>query len=228
VALHYRSGRDRAEAVIAGLPSPGRHVAVGAEATSESEVALAVGRVREWAGGDGVDVLVNNAGTYPASPILELDAAAFSGVVDSSLLAAHLFTRGLAPLMAPGSSIVNVASVEAHRPARGHAHYAAAKAAMVQYTRSCALELARLGIRVNCLSPGLLWRDDLPAAWPTGYAAWTASCPAGRAGRPEEFAAACLFLASGSASFVNGAELIADGGALCVSPQDPATWSAVR
>ncbi|MBU1081286.1 MAG: SDR family oxidoreductase [Spirochaetes bacterium] len=228
VAFHYRSGRDRAEAVIAALPHPERHLAVGAEATSEAEVARAAGLVREWAGDEGLDALVNNAGSYPSAPLLELGAAAFSGVVDSSLLAAHLFTRALAPLMAPGSAIVNVASIEAHRPARGHAHYAAAKAALVQYTRSCARELSGLGIRANCLSPGLVWRDGLPDSWSSGYEAWMSACPAGRAGLPGEIASACLFLASGAASFVNGAELVVDGGALCVSPQDPATWSAAR
>lgn len=231
VAVHYRSGLERAERVLAGLPGPGRHLLVRADATSEAEVAAAASELAAWAGGAsgssgvggaGISVLVNNAGTYPAAPLLELGAADFSGVVDASLLAAHLFTRALAPLMGPGGAIVNVASVEARRPARGHAHYGAAKAALLQYTRAAALELAPRGLRVNCLSPGLVWRDDLPDAWPDGYASWTRACPSGRAGRPEEYAAACLFLASGAASFVSGAELVADGGVLCVSPQDPA------
>ena len=123
--------------------------------------------------------------------------------------------------MGPGSAIVNIASVEALRPGRGHAHYAAAKAALVHYTKSQALELAGRGIRANAVCPGLLSRPGLEAAWPAGLGAWKRASPSNRPGLPGEVAAACLFLASAGASWINGASLVVDGGGKLCGPSGP-------
>jgi NAD(P)-dependent dehydrogenase (short-subunit alcohol dehydrogenase family) len=109
---------------------------------------------------------------------------------------------------------VNVASIEGLKPAPAHSHYVAAKSGVLAYTRSAALELGPHGIRVNAVSPGLIWREGIEEAWPEGVASFRSRAPLGRLGRPEEIAEACLFLASPRASFVTGANLVVDGGIL--------------
>jgi NAD(P)-dependent dehydrogenase (short-subunit alcohol dehydrogenase family) len=113
-----------------------------------------------------------------------------------------------------GGAIVNIASIEAHNPAPLHAHYNAAKAALLMHTRAAAAELGRHGIRVNCVSPGLIDREGLADAWPDGVGRYLASVPLARLGQPADVADACLFLASPAARWITGAELVVDGGVL--------------
>lgn len=222
LVLHYRGGDGKARALLESLPGPGDHLLLEADACDEAAVGAAMGSLA--ARGLGLDVLVNNVGAYPVRGLEDMAAQDFRSVLDTNLLSAHILCRAALALMSPGSAIVNIASVEAVRPVLGHAHYAAAKAALVQYTRSLALELGPRGIRANVLCPGLIDREDLGEAWPRGLAAWKRASPSGRAGGPGEVAAACLFLASGGASWVNGASLVVDGGASCAAPQDPALY----
>ncbi len=165
--------------------------------------------------------LINNAGMYPVAPLADLDAESWRTVLDANLTATHLFTRAALPLMKPGAAIINIASTEAHRPVHNHAHYAAAKAAVLHYTRASALELARRGIRVNSVSPGLIQREGLEKAWPSGYERFVAAAPLGRTGLPEEIGAACLFLASEASGWITGVDLLVDGGVSLTSAQDP-------
>ncbi len=85
---------------------------------------------------------------------------------------------------------------------------------VLAYTRSAALELGPRRVRVNAVSPGLIWREGIEEAWPEGVASFKARAPLGRLGRPEEVAEACLFLASDRAGFITGANLVVDGGIL--------------
>lgn len=82
------------------------------------------------------------------------------------------------------------------------------------HTRSAALELGPHGIRVNAVSPGLIWREGIEEAWPEGVERWKTAAPLGRLGMPEEIADACLFLVSSGARWISGANLVADGGIL--------------
>jgi NAD(P)-dependent dehydrogenase (short-subunit alcohol dehydrogenase family) len=116
-------------------------------------------------------------------------------------------------------AVVNIASIEGLQPASGHSHYTASKAAVLAHTRAAALELGRLGIRVNAVAPGLIHRDGLEADWPEGVARWHAACPLGRLGQPDDVADAVLFLASAAARWMTGACLVVDGGVLSRS-----TW----
>jgi len=221
VILHYREGRERAEALRAGLPGPGPHFCVQAEGGDEASVGRCIGEVGRLSGSQGLSVLVNNAGIYPVKPLLDLDLASWREVMDANLGSAHLFTRAAARIMRPGSAVVNIASNEGLRPVRGHAHYAVSKAALIHYTAAAALELAPLGIRVNAVSPGLIDRPGLAEQWPQGYDRFVAMAPLGRPGSPEEVGQACLFLASKAAAWITGANLVVDGGANIVAPQDP-------
>jgi len=141
--------------------------------------------------------------------------------MDANLTSTHLFSRGAAALMASGGAVVNIASVEGLRPVIGHAAYSASKAAVIQYTRAAALELAARGIRVNAVSPGLIQREGLESAWPSGYQRYVTAAPLRRTGLPEEVGFACLFLASPAASWITGVNLPVDGGISVASPQDP-------
>ncbi len=117
-----------------------------------------------------------------------------------------------------GGAIVHIASRMALRVKENHAAYAASKAGVLQLTRMAALEGAPHKIRVNCVCPGLI---DTPMLRPYGtreelektvFANWSAACPLGRPGRPEDVARAMLFLASDDAAYITGVALPVDGG----------------
>jgi NAD(P)-dependent dehydrogenase (short-subunit alcohol dehydrogenase family) len=216
VVVNYRSSAAEAEATAARITALGRRAV-----TVQADVARADGAARlldAAAGAFGqVDALINNAGLYPLDSLLEMSEESWDRVVDANLRGVHLCTQAAARRMigqGSGGAIVNVASIEAHNPAALHSHYSAAKAGVVMYTRSAARELGRQGIRVNSVSPGLIWREGLEEAWPDGVTRYTRAVPLGRLGRADDVADACLFLASPAARWITGADLLVDGGVM--------------
>ncbi len=215
VAIHYnesRGGAERLAAEIAGAGGAARAfgadlVVPGAAETLADGVATALGPI---------DVLVNNAGSYPLAELLKVTPEAWDGVLASNLKSALACLQAAGRRMAARGqgAIVNVTSIQAFRPAASLAHYSAAKAGLEMLTRSAALELGRSGVRVNAVAPGLIWRDGLEAAWPEGVRRFERAAPLGRVGQPEEVADACLFLASPASRFVTGTTLVVDGGVL--------------
>jgi NAD(P)-dependent dehydrogenase (short-subunit alcohol dehydrogenase family) len=216
VAVHYHSSEAGAQAVVARIVAAGGTArAYQADLTKAADVHELVARVTSHTGVPGI--LVNNAGAYPLGSILDVEAADWQAVVAANLTSVHLVTQAVARGLRDagrGGAFVNIASIEAGNVAPAHSHYAAAKAGVVMYTKSAARELGGLGIRVNAVSPGLIWRPGLDEAWPQGVAAYTAATPLGRLGQFEDVGDACLFLVSAASRWITGADLVVDGGVL--------------
>ena len=160
-----------------------------------------------------VDVLVNNAGSYPVAPIIDCPVTTFDDVIAANASITYACLREAARSMSTrgGGSVVNVASLNASRPGLNQAAYNSAKAAIVSLTRSAAVELAAMNIRVNAVSPGLIERPGLKAQWPEGVYRWNQACPLKRLGTPRNVADACVFLASPMADWLTGQDIV-DGG----------------
>jgi NAD(P)-dependent dehydrogenase (short-subunit alcohol dehydrogenase family) len=214
VAVHYRSGREEAERIVARLRDAGRKaVAVQAELTDADAVERAVELVIGELG--PVDILVNNAARQTHAEFARMDLDEWRGMLAANLDAVFLLTKAVTSRMiedARGGAIVNVASIEGLQPAPTHGHYAVSKAGLIMYTRAAALQFGRHNIRVNAVSPGVIARDGIENAWPEGVARWLKTAPLARIGEDEDVADAVLFLASDASRWITGANLVVDGG----------------
>jgi meso-butanediol dehydrogenase / (S,S)-butanediol dehydrogenase / diacetyl reductase len=169
-----------------------------------------------------LDVVVNNAGNVVVGPTMTLTperwrrtvALNLDAVFDSCQLAIPHLRATIAAGLARSAAIVNVASLDAVGADRGFAAYNAAKAGVVNFTRALALEFGPENIRANAVSPGAVETPltAMTTGDPRARAAFEAAIPLRRYGQPHEIAAAVAFLAAEEASFVNGANLLVDGG----------------
>jgi len=174
-----------------------------------------------------VDVLVNNAGGSPSVPAADASARFVSQVVALNLLAPLYCAQAANALMQAeraGGSIINIGSVSGLRPSPGTAAYGAAKAGLVNLTRTLAVEWAPK-VRVNCVVAGMIATEAAEDHYggAAGLAAVASTVPLGRMGSPDDVAGACLFLASPLASYVSGAALEVHGGG-----EGPAFLAALR
>ena len=158
-------------------------------------------------------MVVNNSA---AQPVQALDTMCFDdwrAMMSANLDGAFLVTqRAAGSWEDAGGAIVNIASIEGLDPAAGHAHYATSKAGVIMFSRAAALEYGPSGIRVNCVSPGLVDSDGLTDDWPDGVSRWQEQAPLGRLGTPKDVADAVLFLISPAARWISGINLVVDGG----------------
>ena len=207
-------------AVVAGLDvTPGAPVASEhlVDVADEDGVAGVLDAVVEAHG--RLDVVVNCAGVAGGGPVHLLDAAEWARVLRVNLTGTYLVCKhALRHMVGQRSgSIVNFASIEGLEGTEGGSAYNASKGAVVLLTKNMAIDYGHLGIRVNCVCPGFIetpmfesvMGHDLMAQYRERY---REEHKLGRFGRPEEIAAATLFLASDDASFVTGHALVVDGG----------------
>lgn len=178
---------------------------------SSPDCAAVVDRAAEVLG--PVDVLINAAGIYPATPLTHMTAEIWDRVQQVNVRAPVLLAVAIAAQEHQPRSVVNISSGAATRARPGAAHYCTSKAALEMATKACAVELAHAGVRVNAVAPGFIEVNSPVNPVTDDYAAAVSVNPLGRVGQPHEVAAAALWLASDAASFITGAVLRVDGGA---------------
>lgn len=163
-----------------------------------------------------VTILINNAGGVFSSPLLDTSENGWDALYRANLrhvlLCTQRVARGMVAAGLPGS-ITSVTSIEGVRAAPGYAAYAAAKAGVINYTKTAALELAPHGIRVNALAPDITLTEGMATvAPPTFHQSVGFTVPMGRPGHVDEMAGAAVFLASDLGSYVTGQTIHVDGG----------------
>jgi NAD(P)-dependent dehydrogenase (short-subunit alcohol dehydrogenase family) len=204
--------RGRSEEAAAAVRAAGAPDAIGlaCDVADEAQVVAACQAVlARW---QRLDVVVNNAGLMVFKPLEEHEAEDWIRVLRVDLLGAFFFTKQAFLSMKGGGAIVNVSSVHAVETTPHVASYAAAKAALLSLTRSSAIEGKDRGIRVNAVLPGAV---DTPMLWNNpNIRAGLETIDTADVGKPEDVAAAILFLADPCAQFVQGADLRVDGGRL--------------
>jgi NAD(P)-dependent dehydrogenase (short-subunit alcohol dehydrogenase family) len=162
-----------------------------------------------------VDRLVNNAGIQGAADVWRMDSKTWERVLRVNLFGTFYMTRAFSQAMVERGfgRIVNFASVYAYHPGPGQSPYAAAKAGIIGYTHSTALDLAPHGVTVNVIAPGLIWHERLRGVVAEEILAKMKSqIPMGRSGRPEEIAHAVAFLLSEQSAYVTGQTIHVNGG----------------
>lgn len=209
VAVNYRSSEQAAQATVQRIvEAGGSAVAVQADVASAEQVQPAFEQVSGSLG--PVLVLVNNAGVRADALALMLEDRQWQEVIDTNLTAAFRLTRLAlrAMIRARFGRVINIASVVGPRANPGQANYAAAKAGLIGMTKTIALEVARRGVTVNAIAPGLI-DTEMTAELEGGL---IDAVPARRPGTPAEVAACARFLASEEAGYVTGSTLYVDGG----------------
>ncbi len=214
VAINFvsESSRPAAEDLERVIADLGRKaLPVQADASSKPEIDAMFDRVEAELG--PVQLLVNNAGIDPVTPIGEMDPAERERVLAVNLTGPFLCLQRTLPRMEAGASVINISSIHGATPRIGSSHYSASKAGLEMLTKTAALELGPRGIRVNAIAPGAILTDiNRERVIAMGEEAWRRWIPRGRVGDAAEIADLAAFLASDAASYITGAILYADGG----------------
>lgn len=218
VAINYLSDRQEAAGVVAEIMAMGRDCfSVQADVSIKDQVDRMVGEVLGKFG--RVDILVNNAGIAVFQAFQEMTEENWDRVIDTNLKGNFLCARAVVPFMATNrwGRIINLASVASGGVGFGGsliAHYVSSKGGIIALTEALGAELAKLGIRVNAIAPGLIATEmgkmvteDRAAA-----EAILARIPVGREGRPEDIGPVAVLLASNEADYITGSTIYVDGG----------------
>lgn len=215
VAFVYRGSLDAANALAAEIVAAGGTAkAIQADVAQAEAAQTVVDQVlADWG---RVDILVNNAGVIRDGLFIRMDQADWDTVIDTNLGGTFAFCRAVAGQMAlkqRKGRIINISSVAAEHVNAGQCNYAASKGAVNAFTRALAVELGSRSVTVNAIAPGFI-ETDMTEAVRNKAGDWIQKklIPARRLGKPEDIAAAVVFLASPGASYITGQVLTVDGG----------------
>jgi len=209
--------QDRLRALVDGLPA-GKHLIVAGDYSDpRTAEAIADQARRDWG---VVDALANCAGVYFGAPVIDSTLEEWRKAFDIMIDGALYLTRAAVPLMTRGGRIIHVTSIHHERAEAGSSSYSMAKAALNQYCRALALELAPKGILVNALAPGFINTEmsvvngvsELESEWFKKNYVDGHHLPLKRPGQPEEVAGVIYFLAGPDASYLTGQVIPVDGG----------------
>lgn len=215
VCSRTRSDLDKvAEQIVhkGGLCLP-----LATDVTSQSSVDCLVRKVLDEYG--TIDILVNNAGIFPSRKLTDMSEEEWDKVLDTDLKSMFLCCKAVTPIMMAQKSgkIINMSSVTGTSVSSGGlAHYSAAKAGVMGFTMSLALELAKYGINVNAISPGTIMTPGVAENLGDRVDVIAESIPLKRLGDPVEVAYAALFLASQESNYITGQTIVVDGGNVIV------------
>jgi NAD(P)-dependent dehydrogenase (short-subunit alcohol dehydrogenase family) len=215
-ATVYITGRRQAELEAAGTQLGEKAKVVQGDVADLGSLDHLFETVRQAEG--RLDVVVANAGVIASSPIETASEEHFDRMFDINVKGAYFTLQKALPVIRDGGSIILVSSCLSTKGMTGHSVYNATKAAVRSLVRTAAAELVARGIRVNTLSPGpvdtpiIEGQVGSPEAAAEFRRQAASHVPLGRIGRPQELAAAALFLASSESSFSTGTDLVVDGG----------------
>ena len=212
VVNHYPDARQQrqAEAIAASLPNA---LVAAADVTRREQIDAMMAAIRERYG--HLDLLVNNAGILRDRTLAKMDPGDWDTVIATNLSAVFHCCQSALPLLRDGGRIVSMASISGQTGFFGQSNYAAAKAGLEGLTRSLSKEVARRGITVNAVAPGLAdtgMMETIPAEI---RETMIAQIPLGRWAQPEDVANAILWLCSDLASYVTGQTINVNGGWYC-------------
>lgn len=207
IALHFGTSADQARQTADEVRALGRRVEVfQGDLARPEQIAEMFNRIGRAFG--RLDVLVNSAAVYHRTPIESLTAEQWDATQVVNARAPALCIRHASALMPDGGAIVNITDIAAEKSWGGYPAYCASKAALTALTKSCAKALARRNIRVNAVAPGaILWEESTDAKTQRQV---LAQVPMKRAGRPDDIAAAVVFLAE--QDYITAQSLRVDGG----------------
>ncbi len=215
VLINYLESEEQdAQETARWVTEAGRKaITVPGDLRSEEQCRAVVDRAVQEFG--QIDVLVSNAAYQMSqeSGIDDITSEQFDRVMKTNVYAMFWLAKAVVPHMKAGASFITTSSVQAFSPSPHLLDYATSKAAIVNFTRGLAQELAPRGIRVNTVAPGPIWTPLIPATMPAEQVEdFGADSPLGRAGQPVEVAHAFVFLASAEASYITGERIGVHGG----------------
>ncbi len=213
VLAHYAANREAAEALAGAIREQG-----GRAQTAQADLSHAAGAQRLVEAAldafGGLSILVNNAGIARDTLVLRMKEEDWSAVINTNLSGAFFCIKAALRefLRARSGRVINITSVAGQVGTAGQANYAAAKAGLLGLTKAVAREVASRGITVNAVAPGFIDAGMTTQLPPDLVKSYIEQVPLGRAGKPEEVAAAVVFLASDDAAYITGQVINVDGG----------------